>query len=110
MSQCPEPDSHIKDKVNVVLDLPIYDTKICQNMLKVLIHLSQLLKEISSLLKVKLKKLDFNRLVNVLTGLNTLKINVNYLVVHNLKIVPVGLTKLNVVVSKKGFKTQNSTN
>ena len=49
-------------------------------------------------------------MVNVLTGLNTLKINVNYLVVYNLKIVPVGLTKLNVVVSKKGFKTQNSTN
>ena len=59
---------------------------------------------------MKLKKLDFNRLVHVLTGLNTLKISVNYLVVHNLKIVPVGLTKLIAVVSKKGFKTQNSTN
>ena len=70
----------------------------------------KLLKEISSLLKVKLKKLDINRLVNVLTGLNTLKINVNYLVVHKLKIVPVGLTKLIAVVSKKGFKTKNSTN
>ena len=27
MSYCPEPDSHIRDKVNVVLDLPKYATK-----------------------------------------------------------------------------------
>ena len=27
MSYCPEPDSHIRDKVKVVLDLSIYATK-----------------------------------------------------------------------------------
>ena len=41
MSCCPEPDSHIKDKVKVVLNVPIYAIKkIAKKMSKVLIHLS----------------------------------------------------------------------
>ena len=39
MSYYPEPDSHIRDKVNLVLDLSNYSTKKNQNMLRALIHL-----------------------------------------------------------------------
>ena len=39
MSYNPEPDSHIRDKVKVVLDLSNYTTKKNQNMLQALIHL-----------------------------------------------------------------------
>ena len=39
MSYYLEPDSHIRDKVKVVLDLSNYATKKNQQMLQVLIHL-----------------------------------------------------------------------
>ena len=39
MSYYLEPDSHIKDKVEVVLDLSNYATKKSYNMLQALIHL-----------------------------------------------------------------------
>ena len=39
MSYSLEPDSHIRDKVKVVLDLSNYATKKNQQMLQVLIHL-----------------------------------------------------------------------
>ena len=39
MSYYPEPESHIRDKVKVVLDLSNYATKNNYNMLKALIHL-----------------------------------------------------------------------
>ena len=39
MSYCPEPDSHIRDKFKVDLDLTNYLTKKELNMLQVLIHL-----------------------------------------------------------------------
>ena len=44
-------------------------------MLQVLIHLTQLLKEILSLLKVG--KVDNNKLINVSTSLNNLKTKVD---------------------------------
>ena len=39
MSYYAEPDSHIRDKVNLVLGLSNYATKKNQNMLQALIHL-----------------------------------------------------------------------
>ena len=39
MSYYREPDIHIKDKVKVLLDLPIYPTKKNRNMQQVLINL-----------------------------------------------------------------------
>ena len=39
MSYYPQPDSHIRDKIKVVLDLQNYDTKKNWNMLQTLIHL-----------------------------------------------------------------------
>ena len=45
-------------------------------------------------------KLDINKLVNVLTGLDNLKIEVEDLDVHKLKTFPVGLKELGDVVSE----------
>ena len=39
MRYYPEPDSHIRDKVKIVLELTNYATKKNQNMLQVLIYL-----------------------------------------------------------------------
>ena len=39
MGYYPEPDSHIRDKVKIVLELTNYATKKNQNMLQVLIYL-----------------------------------------------------------------------
>ena len=46
MSYYPESDSHIRDKVKVVLDLSSYDTKKDETILQVSIHLIWLLKVI----------------------------------------------------------------
>ena len=40
MRYYPEPDSHIRDKVKIVLELTNYATKKNQNMLQVLIYLT----------------------------------------------------------------------
>ena len=50
----PEPDSHIRDKVKVVLNLSNYATEKNYNMLQVLIHLTLLLKKNLLFLKLKL--------------------------------------------------------
>ena len=49
-------------------------------------------------------KLDINKLVNVLTGLDNLKIEVEDLDVNKLKTFPVDLKELGVVVSKEVVK------
>ena len=51
------------------------------------------------------EKLDINRLVNGLTGLNDLKTKVDDLDVHKLNTVPVDLKKLSDVVSKEVVKS-----
>ena len=63
-----EPDSHTRDKIKVVLELSNYATKNNQSMLQVLIHLIQLLKQIS--LKEAVNNLGINKLVNVPNNLN----------------------------------------
>ena len=73
MSYYPEPYSHIKDKLKVILDLTNYATK------KELEHGTCI--DVSDLaakkgfigLKVEIGKLDIDKLVNVLTRLNNLK-------------------------------------
>ena len=73
MSYYPEPESHIKDKVKVVLDLSNYATK------KELDHATGV--DTSDLaatkdfiaLKAEVDQLDIAILVNVLTSLNNLK-------------------------------------
>ena len=87
----PEPGSHIRDKVNVVLDFSNYATK------KELGHASGV--DTSDLagkkdfiaLKSEVVKLGINKLVNVATSLNNLKTKVNDLDVGKLKTVLVDL-------------------
>ena len=73
MSYYPEPGSHIRNKVKVVLDLSNYATK------KELDHAtgtdtSDLAAEKGFIaLKTKVDKLDITKLVNVPTSLNNLK-------------------------------------
>ena len=52
-------------------------------------------------LKAEVEKLDINRFVNVLTGLNDLKTKVDELDVGELETLPVDLKKLKDVVDKK---------
>ena len=54
-------------------------------------------------------KLDINKLVNVPTTSNYLKINVDDLDADQLKTVPVDFKKLSDVVENQVVKTQNST-
>ena len=90
MSYYPEPDSHIRTKIKVVLDLLNYVTK--KKMLQALIHLIQLLKINLLLLKLKLT--------------NQTLINLLMLQLDNdkLKTVPMDLRKSSGVVDNEGVK------
>ena len=86
MSHYPEPDSHIRDKVQVVSDLSNYATK------TELDHATDVgtsylaAKKDFIALKAEIDKLDINKFVNVPTSLNNLKTKVDDLVVGKLKI------------------------
>ena len=98
MSYYPEPDSHIRDKVKVVLDLSNYATK------KELDHATGFdtsdlaAKKDFMALKAEVDKLDINKLVNIPTSLNNLKTKVDDLDVGKLETVPVDLKKISDVV------------
>ena len=87
MSYYPEPGSHIRDKVKVVLDLSNYATK------KELEHATGIdtsdltAKKDFVALKAEVDKLDIDKLqlVNLPTSLNNLKIKVDDLDVGKLK-------------------------
>ena len=85
MSYNQEPDSHIRDKVKVALDLSNYATK------KELKHAAGLdssdstaLKDFIAL-KAEVDKLHISKLVNDLTGLSNLKAKIDDLDVDKLK-------------------------
>ena len=86
MSYYPEPDSHVRDKVKVVLDLSNYDTK------------TEL--EHARGIDTEVDKLDINKLTNSSTSLNNLKTKVDDLDAGKLKTVPVYLKKLSDAVDK----------
>ena len=93
MSYYPEPDSHIRDKVKVVLGLSNYATK------KELKHATDIdtsdlvaIKDFIAL-KAAVDKLDINKLTNVPTSLSNVKTKVDKLNVGKLKTVPVDLKK-----------------
>ena len=104
MSYYPEPDSHIRDKVKVVLDLSNYGTK------KELEHAAGIdrfnlaAKKDFIALRAEFDKPDINKLTNVPTSLNNLKTKADDIVVGNLKTVPVDLKKLSDVVDNEVFK------
>ena len=74
MSYYPEPDSHVRNKIKVILDLSNYATN------KELEHTTETdtsdltAKKDVIALKAEVDKLYVNRLVNVTTNLNNLKI------------------------------------
>ena len=75
MSYYPEPESHNKDKVKIVLDLSNFAAKKLKHATG--IDTSDLsAKKDFIVLKAEVNKLDINNLVNVPTGLNHLKTKV----------------------------------
>ena len=104
MSYYPKPDSYIRDKVKVVLDVSNYATK------RDLKYATE--GETSNLatqsdfiaLKADVDKLYINKLVNILTGLKHSKIKVDDLDYGKSKIAPIDLKNLSDVVSKKAIK------
>ena len=81
MSYYPEPDSHIRDKVKIVLGLSNYVTKKNTGF-----DTSDLAAKKGVIaLKAEVDKLDINKLVNVPTSLNNLKTKVDDLDVGKLK-------------------------
>ena len=101
MTYYPEPNSHIRDKVKVVLDLSNYATK------KELEHTAGIDKSDAvakrDFIALKADKLDINKLTNVPTSLNNLKAKVDYLDVGKLK-VAFDLKKLSDVVDNEVVK------
>ena len=93
MSYYPEPDSHIRDIIKVVLEhasgIDIYDLASRKYFIA---------------LKTEVDKLDINKLTNVPASLNYLKTKVDHLDVGKVKIVPVDLQKLSNVVDKEVVK------
>ena len=96
MSYYPEPDSHIRDKVKVVLDFTNYATKKRLEHTKG-VDTSDLATKKFVALKSEADKLDINKLVNVSTSLNNLKTKVD----GKWKTVPVYLKKLSDAVNNQ---------
>ena len=98
MSYCPELDSRVRDKVEVVLDLSNQAT---EKNVAAGVDLSNLVAKRDFIaLKTEVDNLNINKLVNVPTGLNNLKTKVHDLDANKLKNVPVDLKKLRDVVNK----------
>ena len=91
MSYYPEPDSHIRDKVKVVLDLPNNATKKEVEHVKGIDTFGLAGEQDVIALKAEIGKLGINKLINVPTSLNNLKVKVDNLDVGKLKTVPVDL-------------------
>ena len=104
MSYYPELDSHIRDKVEVVLELPNYATK------KELeyatgVDTSDLAnKKDFVALKAEFDKLDIIKLVNVPTSLDNLKTKIDDLNVGKLKNFPEDFKKLSDVIDNEVVK------
>ena len=104
MSYYPEPDSHIRDKVKVVLDLSNYATKRELDHAAGVYTFDLAAKKDFIALKAEVDKLDINKFVNVATCLNNLKTKIDELDVAKLKTVPVDLKNLIDVVDKEVVK------
>ena len=104
MSYYPEPDSYIREKVKIVLDLSNYAFK------KELEHATGIdpsdlaAKKDFIALKAEVDNLDINKMANVPIRLNNLKSMVDDLDVGKLKTVPVDLKTLSDVVDNEFVK------
>ena len=95
MSCYPEPDSHIRDKVEVVLDLSDYAG----------IETSDLTAKKDFIgLKIEIDKLYIDKLANVATSLNNLKTKVDDVDVGKLKALPINLKNISDVVANEVVK------
>ena len=104
MTYYPEPDSHIRDKVKMILDLSSNATK-KRVITSTGTGTSDLaVKENFIPLKSEVDKLKINKLINVPTSLNNLKTKVNNLDVDKLKTVPVNLKRLSDLVDNAVVK------
>ena len=101
ISYYPEPESHIKDKVKVALDLSNYVSK------KELDHATGVdasdlaAKKDFIALKAQTDKFDINKLVIAPTSLNNLKTNIDDLDVGKLKTVSINLNKISDAVANE---------
>ena len=93
MSYYPEPGSHIRSKIKVVLDLSNYATKKESEHVTGFDASDLAAKNDFIPLKAEVNKPDINNLVNVRTSFNNLKTKVDDLDVSKLKIVHVDLKK-----------------
>ena len=104
MSYYPEWDSHIRDKVKVLLGLADYLTK-TELEQAIGIDTSDLArKKIFIVSKGEVDKQDINKLTNVPTEFDNLEAKVNDLDIFKLKTVPVHLKKLSDVLDKEVVK------
>ena len=105
MSYYPHPDSNIRDKVKVVLDLSNYANKKELDHGKEVDKSDLAAKKDFITVKPEVDKLDINKLINVATNLNNLqKKNENDLDVGKSKAVTVDLKKLSDVVDNAVIK------
>ena len=101
MTYYPEPDSYIRDKVKVLLDLLNYASK------EELEHVAGVdtsdlaAKKYFVALKSEVDKLGINKLINVPSSLNSLKTKVDDLDADKLKTFPVDLKNLSDVVDNE---------
>ena len=106
MSYYPEPESHIRDKVKVILDLSNYATK------KELEHAAGIdTSDLSDFIALKsdVEKIDIKKLTNAPTSLNNLEPKVDDLEVGKLKTVPIDLNKLIDVADNEVVKNTKFT-
>ena len=104
MSYYSEPDSNIRDKIKVLLDLSNYATKKELEYATGIDASNLVVKKDFIALKAKVDKLDINELAKVPTSLNDLKTKVDDLDVGKLKTFPKDLKKLSDVVHKDVVK------
>ena len=104
MSSYPEPDSHITDKVKVVLDLSNYTTRKGLEHARGVDTCELAVKKYILALKADVDELEVNNLSNILNSLNNLKTKVDEVDVGKLKIVPVDSKKLSDVVDNEIVK------
>ena len=106
MSYYPELDSHIRNKVKVILDLSNYATKKeSEHATGIDTSVLAAKKDYISL-EAKFDKLNIAKLLNVPTSLNNLKTKIDDLDVGKLKTSPVYLKKLSDVVDNEGIKNR----
>ena len=110
-SHYPGLDSHITDKVKIVLSLQNYASKKKLNEATGVDTSNSSAKSDFIALKAEVEGLDINEFVSVSTGFKKLKTKVNDLNVDKLKTVSVDLKKISdAVVKKKLLKRQFITN